>query len=338
MVIPAYNGAATLAASVDAVLAQTYSNIETLVVDDGSTDDTAAVLARYGDRVRTIKKPNGGLASARNVGTRAARGELVAMVDADDICEPERVAMQVALAHARPEAVVCSTAFSAFSEEGFVAASYGASYYSMIGMTPGGVSGLYGPPTRLSLATGTDVSVETDVYVAPVYDLLARGNFVHPPTIFFRKTLFDTVGEFDTALRFTCDWDWLVRASRLGPFSFIDRPLLGYRLSASQMSGGKNSAKAALENLRILEKICEQDPALFTRDRERLRAYLAEFCLDAAEAHADSHIVKTVELLARGMRYGAGPQKAALKIFVKAFVPKAVLVSARKLRGIGGNP
>jgi glycosyltransferase involved in cell wall biosynthesis len=108
-VIPVYNGEAYVARAVDSVLGQTYAPVEALVVDDGSTDGTPGVLAGYGDRVRVLRQANQGLSAARNAGIAAARGEWVALLDADDRWLPEKLARQVALMRAAPEVGFCST-------------------------------------------------------------------------------------------------------------------------------------------------------------------------------------------------------------------------------------
>lgn len=92
IVINNYNYARYLAQAVDSALAQTYRPLEVVVVDDGSTDGSREILARYGDRIRLIAKANGGQASAFNVGIEAARGEYIALLDSDDYLLPNAVA------------------------------------------------------------------------------------------------------------------------------------------------------------------------------------------------------------------------------------------------------
>ncbi len=89
IVMPCYNGAAFLAAAVDSVLAQTYRDYELIVVDDGSTDRSAEILAGYGGRLRVIRQSNRGVSAARNNGIGQARGELVGFLDSDDYWDPE---------------------------------------------------------------------------------------------------------------------------------------------------------------------------------------------------------------------------------------------------------
>ena len=84
VVIPAYNAAWCVRKAIDSVLAQDYRDFEVIVVNDGSTDDTADVLASYANTIRVIDQPNGGMSNARNAGIRAACGEFIAFLDSDD--------------------------------------------------------------------------------------------------------------------------------------------------------------------------------------------------------------------------------------------------------------
>jgi glycosyltransferase involved in cell wall biosynthesis len=100
IVIPAFNASNTLHQTLLSVSAQTYRNLEIIVVDDGSVDHTALIAQAYSQmdpRVRLIQKSNGGVASARNAGTRASAAEFVAFIDADDLWHPTKIAKQMAL-------------------------------------------------------------------------------------------------------------------------------------------------------------------------------------------------------------------------------------------------
>ena len=103
VVIPAYKAAHTIGRALDSLLAQTRPPNEVLVVDDGSPDDMAAAVAPYGDRVTLLRKPNGGAASARNLGIDRAAGELIAFIDADDYWEPQKLERQLDVLRWRPE-------------------------------------------------------------------------------------------------------------------------------------------------------------------------------------------------------------------------------------------
>jgi len=91
VIIPAYNSATTLARAVDSVLAQSYPAQEIIVIDDGSTDETADIAGRYGDKLRYLRQDNAGVSSARNHGARIAKGDWLTFLDADDWYYPNRL-------------------------------------------------------------------------------------------------------------------------------------------------------------------------------------------------------------------------------------------------------
>lgn len=100
VVVPTYNRANTVGETVDSILAQTYDSLELIVVDDGSTDGTSQVMQAYlgkDPRVTYLTKPNGGVASARNLGVAHAQGEFIAFCDSDDIWKPDKLSRQTPL-------------------------------------------------------------------------------------------------------------------------------------------------------------------------------------------------------------------------------------------------
>jgi glycosyltransferase involved in cell wall biosynthesis len=103
VIIPAYRAAKTIRRAIDSVLTQTVPAAEVIVVDDGSPDDQAAVVAEYGERVTLIRKPNGGAASARNAGIERATGDFIAFLDADDYWEPTKLERQLDIFRRHPE-------------------------------------------------------------------------------------------------------------------------------------------------------------------------------------------------------------------------------------------
>ena len=97
VIIPTYNRANLLCATVESVFKQTYRNIEIIVVDDGSTDHTTEAMEQYGDRIRYSRRPNAGVNAARNLGFKQARGEFLALLDSDDLWAPYKLDLQVRL-------------------------------------------------------------------------------------------------------------------------------------------------------------------------------------------------------------------------------------------------
>lgn len=110
VIIPTYNRAGTIGKAVSSALEQSYPATEVIIVDDGSTDDTAAALAAFGDRIRVIRQANAGPSAARNRGAAGAHGEYIAFLDSDDVWLPGKLERQVLLLEARgPEVCCCVT-------------------------------------------------------------------------------------------------------------------------------------------------------------------------------------------------------------------------------------
>lgn len=119
VVIPTYNYGRFLREAVDSVLAQGLSDLEVIVVDDGSTDETPEVIAGLGDpRVRAVRTPNGGISAARNTGLALATGTWLAFLDADDRWAPTKLARQLAMVEREPELDLVFTDFARFDENG----------------------------------------------------------------------------------------------------------------------------------------------------------------------------------------------------------------------------
>jgi glycosyltransferase involved in cell wall biosynthesis len=227
VVIPAYNRARYLPRALDCVLGQTCPPAEIIVVDDGSTDDTAAVLAAYGDRVRCVRQANGGPSKARNTGIRHARHDLIAFLDADDWWTPDKLELQVPLLADDP----CV---------GLVHADW--DYYDE--------------------ATGKYLPAFDDGHklVGRCYPRLFEGNAINLCTVVIRKACLDRVGLFDERLVRMEDYDLWLRVARHYEFGHVPRCLAFYcrhpgNLSASQL-------QMDLAEVAIIERELAVDPAL----------------------------------------------------------------------------
>lgn len=200
VLVPAYNAARFLRDAVDALLVQTMPPSEIIVIDDGSTDDTPKVCARYAGRIVTIRQENRGEAGARNAGLARATGEFVCLLDADDICAPERIARQVASLRAAPEAVACFSGHWVFTE---------------------------GAPTRTYEGVPERASRSAEEFAAFL--------LVHPITMMFRR---QTAHGLQFPLGVTTGGDMLFTGllRRLGAFVILPDVLYGYRRHPHQIT------------------------------------------------------------------------------------------------------
>lgn len=222
VVMPAYNAAATVAESVRSVLGQSYPDWELIVVNDGSTDATSAVLAPFlaDPRVRLIEQPNAGVGAARNTGIRRSRGEFVAFLDADDLWQEGKLALQVALFASAPASL------------GLVHTRYRSFTGDPVKSRPKDDDPCFGrlPPERRIL----------------VYDFIATS------TVMVRARLFQSVGLFDEKLAGTEDWDLWIRILAGHGEQKIDEALVLYRENPNGLSG--NTARHLAEEWKVIVK------------------------------------------------------------------------------------
>ena len=336
--IGTYNAGEHIAQTLDTVLAQTYSPMEIIVVDDGSTDNTLDVLRSYGDRIQIVAQPNGGVSASRNTGIRAARGEFIALMDHDDLCFPERIAMEVAFLRQHPDIGLVSTEFSGFDENGPLAEIYSPYYYSQCDRSKGWPKGHFPEETTFDvgpyLVPPSPVPLMTPVYMGEIYQAMASGNLVHPPTIVFRAHLIEAAGEFDPKAKMMCDWEWLIRMSKVTRFAYIDRPTLSYRRSSFQVSSERYRKTARLDTIYVAERTVELDPDLWAKHKDIFRPHLAETILDAAYANAEARPRLALQLLGKVIVRYHWFDRYALNVLIKALTPNKLLSTIRRIRGI----
>ena len=218
VVIPTYNSARYLGAAVDSVLAQSFRAIEVLVIDDGSTDETEAVMSKYGPPVRYIRQVNSGVAAARNRGIQESTGRYVAFLDADDTWLPEKLELQLAALGKYEECRACYCAHLVCTEA----------------LEP--------------LAVQRSVRERSTLE-----DLLLSGNVVGSLcSVVCERSLFSAVGGFDPALSQCADWEMWVRVATVTEFVYVDEPLVIYRQHGSNMS--RDPELLERDSVRVLEK------------------------------------------------------------------------------------
>lgn len=234
VVIPTYNSRAFLGEAVASALAQTLPPHEVIVIDDGSTDGSDALLDELardaGGRVVVIRQANRGVAAARNAGLRAARGDLIAFLDADDVWSPEKLAVQCKALTERPDLVLLG-------------------------------SETYGWPGPQPALRDDAPAIRT---IAS--DALAIRNYLTTSSIIVRRSAVERAGEFDVELRGPEDHDYWLRIAECGGIGVLRAPLTGYRVVPGSLSRRAHSMEAGMR--RILAKLDARD---FWRGRSLLR-------------------------------------------------------------------
>ncbi|MBI5591983.1 MAG: glycosyltransferase [Deltaproteobacteria bacterium] len=191
VIIPTYNRCWILKEAIDSVLSQRFSDFEIIVVDDGSTDATNALLSTYGDQVTTIYQKNKGVSAARNAGISIARGDYIAFLDSDDMWLAEKLSCQHGFFQSHPEAFICQT------DEIWIR---------------NGVR--VNPKNRHKKPSGM-------IFVPSLQLCL-----VSPSAVMIKKSLFNAVGVFNESFLACEDYDLWLRIGLQYPIYLIDRQLV----------------------------------------------------------------------------------------------------------------
>jgi glycosyltransferase involved in cell wall biosynthesis len=242
VVIPTYNGAAFLETAIDSVLSQTYPPVECIVVDDGSTDETPAIIDSFGPRVRTARQPNAGFARARNRGARLARGDFVSFLDDDDCWRPTKVEQQVRALAERPEAAVIYTAVELIDDRG-----------DHLGTIPA-------PPATSAF--------RNTILMEWPHLALEQGALI-------RREAFVELGGFDERLTYSIGCDLACRLALDYPVQPIDEPLAAYRQHPHQMH--HNLSRLERDMRLIYDKVLARDER--HRPLVRCAQYNLDVCL-----------------------------------------------------------
>jgi len=191
VVLPTFNRGWVVTEAVESVLGQDYANLELIVVDDGSTDNTNDLLSTFEDRITVIRQPNRGVSAARNAGVRASTGELIALLDSDDTWLPGKVTAQVTFFSTHPDVLVCQT------EEVWIR--------NGVRVNPG---------KRHRKEAGM------------IFERSLALCLVSPSAVMMRRSLLDQVGLFDESLPACEDYDLWLRIAWKHPIHLINQALI----------------------------------------------------------------------------------------------------------------
>ncbi len=249
VILPVYRGARFVARSIESVLGQTFRDLELLIVNDGSPDNSAEVIRPYlaDARVRYVEQANAGVAAARDRALREARGQFVGLIDQDDVWLPDKLARQVPVLSARPDVALVHCDALPIDED----------------------DRLLVPAAAVPGRAGASAFVE-----------MFMGNPVTACTALFRREVAMLAGGFDSAaaIRFADEYDLWLRIARTHEVAYLDVPLAHYRLHDANNSTDK--AAMVLATLAVLRKTLRTQPEALARvGRARVRERFARLHL-----------------------------------------------------------
>ncbi|MCP9849450.1 glycosyltransferase [Cyanobium sp. Morenito 9A2] len=250
--MPLYNAACTVAASLESVLAQSYSNLEILVVDDGSTDDGVDLCRHYDDpRIRIVQQKNRGLAGARNTGIRHASGSILGFLDSDDLWLPEKIERHVRHLQAAPSVGVSYSRSAFIDDQGHRLGIYQTPPLQAI--TPELIL------CRNPISNGSCVVLRREV----LDGIRFEANLYGTPESFWFDDSFRQSEDIECWLRIALQTHWT--------FEGLAEPLTLYRISSGGLSA--NIEKQFDSWQRVLDKTAGYAPELICRHGARARGY-----------------------------------------------------------------
>ena len=201
VIIPAYNSGLFLAEAIESVLTQQNVDVEAIVVNDGSTDNTLEIASGFGERIEVITQKNSGVAASRNIGAARAKGEYLAFLDADDIWLPDKLALQIQKI-----------------QSGFPVVYSNRYNFGQIGDLP---------------------LIQSDIMELPegnIWKLLLSGNMITTSSIVIKKEIFEEFDGFNSELPSCEDWDLWLRCAEKYPIGCCPEPLVKYRVHPGGIS------------------------------------------------------------------------------------------------------
>jgi len=268
VVIPAYNAERFIADTLRSVQSQTFRDFEVVVVDDGSTDRTAAIVDAFGPPVQRVHQRNGGVSRARNAGIGSARGRFIAFLDADDLWDPFKLEAQVTLLKARTELGFCYTGVRHIDGEGRVSSV---------------------KPARDHLDLCRTLLLESSVIAIS--------------SVVVRRELVEQSGGFDPDFSQCADWDFWIRMSRLAQYAAVTAPLVGYRTAPGNMSS--NVSLLERDTFAVLDKFFATEGATAYLSIKR-QCYGNHWMILAGSYLHDAKLADSLRALVNGLRAAPG--------------------------------
>ena len=261
VVIPTYNRGALLPRAIASALEQTCSPYEVIVVDDGSTDDTAARCEAWGDRIRYLRIDNAGVSAARNAGIAIARGEWIALLDSDDAWVPTKLEVQLAAHAAVPAASWCVTGCEVVDglgqpRPGLESFAGAFPIFRELGVKPERLFGRHLHLQEVVAAGARHVCFHGDLF-----GLLFFGNVALPSSALMRRAFLEQIGGFDPSLRLAEETEFFHRAAAYSPVIIVMSKLVCYRgADADSLTSARNAGPLTESALRSLDSASSRRP------------------------------------------------------------------------------
>ena len=251
VIIPSYNSANTILETLDSVFSQTYSNLEVIVVDDNSNDDSVSLIEQHFPHTIIITKKDGdkGVSATRNLGIQSASGKYIAFLDADDIWLPSKIEKQMEALDGHRWSY-CNSYYFGYNQDGNT--------------------------------TRSDLS---QLYDGDIFDKLLLDNFLTTSTIIIEKSLIEACGNFDESFKILEDWKLWLDVAKKEPISYISEPLATYRVTPGSTS--RNAREVYPYHSSLIEHSFHNTPSKFKSLKRTALSNSNTICSYIAEDNKD---------------------------------------------------
>jgi glycosyltransferase involved in cell wall biosynthesis len=266
VIIPTYNRADLVAKAVESALAAIEPGDEIIVIDDGSTDATPEIMARYGEACRYVRVPNGGAGAARNRGIRLATTPLVAFLDSDDEWMPDKVAVQRQVMQQNPGVLASFTSFCSFKEHGMYCRNALLGWHS----DTRDWDEILGPGVPFSSIGSLPASREDfRFHIGDLYAAEFENNYVATSTLMVRREEAGDALWFAENMPTYEDWVCFGRLMRKGPVAYLDCETVLYREHPGPRLGQYTGSDSGLARLQVIDHVWGQDDEFRTAHQEK---------------------------------------------------------------------
>ena len=298
VIIPTYNGACYICEAIDSVLAQTYQDFEIIVIDDGSSDNTKDVLKKNGSKIKYIFQENKGVSAARNVGIKEAAGEYIALLDADDIWLPDKIALQV-------DFLEKNSAYGLIYSDAYIF-----------------------DEKKILEKTLLQIS---GFWQGDVLEKLILKNFIPNLTVLVRRVCFDKIGLFDETLKYGEDHDRWLRIASISKIGCINKPLAKYRIH--DLNASHKIKQSYVDRIKLIGCFFQtlERPTLKLKMLKNARLGKCYFGL-GKEFFWEKNRFKAIQYFVLSFFYAPFNPLNLLYIFVSLLIPYFILFSYKKTK------
>jgi hypothetical protein len=334
VIIPTYNRSGLVARAIKSVLAAMSPGDEVLVVDDGSTDDTEAVVRSFGDTIRYVRIKNSGPGAARNLGIELAKCPFLTFLDSDDEWLPDKLDLQRKVMEQYPGVVFCFGNLSLKRRNGEILHDAFSYFRADVNVgaadidTP--LAELLGPGVPFSSIAGLPAGRgDFNIHVGDMYPVQMDVHYVTSDTVMVRKELADASFRYPGDVRLMEDWECFARLSKIGPAAYLDCELAVWVDHAGFRLTDVDSIRHATRRMALLQRVWGADEQFLGAHAARYQSLLKTQYLKRSKFMIRAGQLKEAK---EDLRVAGGPLSYRLLTSLPSGLVRNILGVERRVR------